>query len=709
MTSRLKEDEKNEKIIRGLLKQPANRKCINCGSLGPQYVCTTFSTFVCTTCSGIHREFTHRVKSVSMAKFTPEEVSALQAGGNEPAKQIYFKEWDPQRHSAPDSSNVDRLRDFIKHAYVDRRYTGERNIDRPSRLKTGDREEAYDNRRTDGYQSGSRSPPYDDTYERRYSYRSSPGYDGGRSPGNDQDHQRHSDYGRSPARSGILNDWRREDRFANGRRSDDHVSSDGDSKTECRSPEHQKDLNMSSPPIVRPVRDILGENVIPLRISEPSRVNSGRAADVSVHPQRTASSSSLASNNGNPVELIRETSLIDFDADPEPPVTATPAQTQLSLVNQSISNVTSAPSNDNWAHFGNAPDSKVYQAPANVNSPEFLLTQLSALSSAPDTAPGLPSGGSALPPVPANVASPSTIIGDSLFTTLGHTMMKPNSVAAPATLPVGNSESFHAGGAPTAPPGLTSMLPVNSGIAQWNGMQQQQQQQTLFLNSASVPAAPRFTSFPNSPGPSGNPVAQASQTVIGPVQASPEVAAKPAEVKSGGRKELPEDLFTAKYPSMHASAQGWQAGLAPGMGFPMQYNTAVFMPTFPQSTKSINPFDVGGEASPAQVAVFPSMTSLQAALLNVAPSSGLVHTSSLGTAVPSLMPSQPSVYPSTVPPLSPSLSTIMAPGAFMGQQTFALGGMGSEETYFGSLNPNLSGKFSAPPMPSPSVSGNPFG
>ncbi|KAL5127658.1 putative ADP-ribosylation factor GTPase-activating protein AGD14 [Glycine soja] len=70
---------------------------------GPQYVCTTFSTFVCTNCSGIHREFTHRVKSVSMAKFTPEEVTALQAGSNERAKQIYFKEWNPLRHSYPDS------------------------------------------------------------------------------------------------------------------------------------------------------------------------------------------------------------------------------------------------------------------------------------------------------------------------------------------------------------------------------------------------------------------------------------------------------------------------------------------------------------------------------------------------------------------------------------------------------------------------------
>ena len=120
-------------------------------SQGPQYVCTNFSTFVCTACSGIQlstgtktwklslvpslnqiegtagyeyimerprhasshvvyrtashserlgcstyitlplpvlycpcsREFSHRIKSVSMAKFTSEEVANLQAGGNE--------------------------------------------------------------------------------------------------------------------------------------------------------------------------------------------------------------------------------------------------------------------------------------------------------------------------------------------------------------------------------------------------------------------------------------------------------------------------------------------------------------------------------------------------------------------------------------------------------------------------------------------------
>ncbi|KAF4381029.1 hypothetical protein F8388_011951 [Cannabis sativa] len=82
-SNRVKEEDRIERTIQSLLKLPENRKCINCNNLGPQYVCTTFSTFVCTNCSGVHREFTHRVKSLSVAKFTAEEVCALQAGGNE--------------------------------------------------------------------------------------------------------------------------------------------------------------------------------------------------------------------------------------------------------------------------------------------------------------------------------------------------------------------------------------------------------------------------------------------------------------------------------------------------------------------------------------------------------------------------------------------------------------------------------------------------
>lgn len=138
---------------------------------------------------------------------------------------------------------------------------------------------------------GSRSPPYEDTYDRRYSDRPSPGgrsddknyrnnYDERRSPGSD------SDYRRSPARTDVVNDWRREDRFGNGRRSDESRISDGGSnKLEGRSPDRQSDQDISSPPVIRPVRDILGENVSPLRIIEPPKANGGRSIDASVRTQ----------------------------------------------------------------------------------------------------------------------------------------------------------------------------------------------------------------------------------------------------------------------------------------------------------------------------------------------------------------------------------------------------------------------------------------
>lgn len=148
----------------------------------------------------------------------------------------------------------------------------------------GDKEDPNENRKMDNYQSGSRSPPYEDSYDRRYSDQRSPGaksddknsrygYDGRRSPGSDLENRPFSDYRKSPARPEIVNDWRREDRFGNGRKSDRDPSLEG------RSPDHPKDVEASSPPIVRPVREILGDNVSPLRVIEPPKANGGRITD----------------------------------------------------------------------------------------------------------------------------------------------------------------------------------------------------------------------------------------------------------------------------------------------------------------------------------------------------------------------------------------------------------------------------------------------
>eukprot|EP00246_Nothoceros_aenigmaticus_P017759 TRINITY_DN88_c0_g1_i3.p1 TRINITY_DN88_c0_g1~~TRINITY_DN88_c0_g1_i3.p1 ORF type:complete len:671 (-),score=107.98 TRINITY_DN88_c0_g1_i3:809-2821(-) len=197
MGSRLKEEERNERTIRGLLKLSENRRCINCGSMGPQYVCTNFSIFVCTSCSGVHREFTHRIKSISMAKFTAAEVDSLKNGGNDRAREIFLKEWDSQRNTLPDSSNPDKLREFIKTVYVDRRYTGDR---LPPKPRAGDRDDSYETRRPE-YRTGSRSPPYDD---RRGNDRRRSDVDRGRPPLEDR---RYDD--RNDDRKGVRFDEKR--------------------------------------------------------------------------------------------------------------------------------------------------------------------------------------------------------------------------------------------------------------------------------------------------------------------------------------------------------------------------------------------------------------------------------------------------------------------------------------------------------------------
>ncbi|KAI3670991.1 hypothetical protein L1987_87637 [Smallanthus sonchifolius] len=639
MGSRLKEDERNERAIRNLLKLPENRRCINCNSLGPQYVCTSFWTFICTTCSGIHREFTHRVKSVSMAKFTTQEVSALQGGGNASAKEIYFKEWDAQRQSFPDSSNVERLRDFIKHVYVDRRYSGERSFDKPPRAKMGEGE-------------GSRSPPYDN--ERRYSDRPSPGgrsdgssrnsYDERRSPGYDPD------FRKSPARPDIVNDGRREDRFGNGKKSDDGKISDGGFKVEGRSPDRQRDTDISSPPIVRPVRDILGESVSPLRVIEPPKANGSRPADRSFQTQRTASSSSLASSTGNPTKLRTETSLIDFDADPEPPSTAPGPQTQQNAPAPIVAQPTES-SNDNWASFDSAPVMKPAQPPPSSSSLLDVLSEISV-------------------PAPGN----NPVVA---------------SVQIPPALAVTQPSAFNSHG--------------NSGYGgQWENVLTQQNQ---------VPATgvqPSTSSFNQSWNTSsGDTQGFSSASASADSQVTSSVEAKPA-----AKQELPADLFTSSYPPFAAQGPGWYLAPQYGMGYNMQYNIPQqHMP--PPSAQSSNPFDLN-ESPSVQATAFPSMAPLQDALPNMGSPSSIQRTSSLGTPAPTWMnhqsmpPPGPS-YGSSMPS-GPFMGQV--PPNIPPQSRPQVGTFGYDMTSFGSLNntnQQQSGFYAAPAATPNTFSSNPFG
>ncbi|XP_077211757.1 uncharacterized protein LOC143846998 isoform X2 [Tasmannia lanceolata] len=701
MANRMKEDEKNEKIIRGLLKLPGNRRCINCNSLGPQYVCTNFWTFVCTACSGIHREFTHRVKSVSMAKFTSQEVSALQGGGNERAKEIYFKEWDSQIHSVPDSSNVERLRDFIRHVYVDRRYTGERTVDRPPRGK-GDREDSNETRKLDSYRGGSRSPPYEETYERRYNEQSGPGgrnddrnyrnySDERRSPGYEQESVRYGDYRKSPVRFEVVDDRVRDDRFRNGnqnRRSEDRRLPDGASQPEGRSPNHQKGVDISSPPLVRPVRDILGEDTPPLRISEPPKANGGRSPDGAAHTQRTASSSSLGSPDGNSVELkgVNLGSLIDFNSDPEPPAVAASSDP---FAGPSPQQPTMSPTSDgsNWASFDFATQEKAPQAPSNATTTlESALSQLSA-------------------PAPTPAGNPSTLplggVDPFVKTTDGgqwSTMQQPQ---------------------PSLFAGVGTRPPVQQFIPQVTGTPNNQPWNSLLTpNAHGTLMAP-----PGQPAQAGPKPRQETSAGIAP-------QLPPVEPKPSGRNALPEDLFALTYAPTHVPVPGWQTGTPHGMGFgmQMQYPTTVMqsMPVLPHLSKSTNPFDLTSEPtlshaptippmSSLQGALpnmqFPSMASLQGALPNMGAPQALLRSSSFGTPSPRWVPPHTPSYPSAVP--SGAYMVQQAPSNMppLGHQ--GSGGFGSDGSFFHTFGVDQPpvGRYLEPATPNSfsSVGGNPFG
>ncbi|XP_022743245.1 probable ADP-ribosylation factor GTPase-activating protein AGD14 [Durio zibethinus] len=344
-----KEEERNEKIIRGLMKLPPNRRCINCNSLGPQYVCTNFWTFVCMTCSGIHREFTHRVKSVSMSKFTSKEVEALQNGGNQRAREIYLKDWDLQRQRLPDSSNADKIREFIKNVYVDRKYAGGKTPDKPPRDIQSLRNHEDEIRRASSYHSYSQSPPYDHQYEdRRYGKQAAAVLS--RKPGSDRGHYagKVSSFLYSPGHS---SDQMFEDRFANEgsapRVSDYFLSSGGDPfKSGTGSPNFQKDIGFGSP-TAQPPRDVLSENTRHLFVDPSSKKDAGGIP----RPQRTKSMGSFGSFDSNSMSVKSYNSGIGLDVVSAPEQTARSYHDKASTFAQS-----SVPVNYGGLDLFNAPE-----------------------------------------------------------------------------------------------------------------------------------------------------------------------------------------------------------------------------------------------------------------------------------------------------------------------------------------------------------------
>lgn len=113
------------KILKDLLSQPANKKCLECDQRGPTYVDVTIGSFVCTSCGGILRGLNppHRVKSISMTTFTAAEITFIESRGNEWCRAVYLAKYDEQSRAKPDSRNDQaKLKHFLELKYEQKRW-----------------------------------------------------------------------------------------------------------------------------------------------------------------------------------------------------------------------------------------------------------------------------------------------------------------------------------------------------------------------------------------------------------------------------------------------------------------------------------------------------------------------------------------------------------------------------------------------------------
>ena len=114
--------KQHQKILRNLMKVPSNKKCADCGEQCAVQVDTTNGIFLCSICSGIHREFGFRIKSVSMASFTPEEIQKLQSTNNDEFNRVWMAKWKSSEDPFPvrDDSNYNSRIAFLRRKYMDK-------------------------------------------------------------------------------------------------------------------------------------------------------------------------------------------------------------------------------------------------------------------------------------------------------------------------------------------------------------------------------------------------------------------------------------------------------------------------------------------------------------------------------------------------------------------------------------------------------------
>lgn len=304
-----------------------------------------------------------------MSKFTTQEVDALQKGGNQRAREQFLREWDVQQMRLPNNSNPDKIREFIKNVYVDKKYCGSRTSDKPPRdtqnIKGGE-----DYKRASSYHSFSQSPPYDHQYEER-KYGKQVGMLT-RKPGSDRGIEgKLSSFLYSPDRQG---EPKYENKFTNdntGSRKSDYSASSDPSTYNYESPNFQAYGHASPPPLAGvatlpsqfrvaspPSQFGIASPHSQVGVASPHSQVAMEGSNKCSHAHRSASSGSIGSFDSNSYSSnsTNSGSLIDSVLEAGPTYAAD--ATKIDLFNQAsvpTHNTNFAPSIDLFADFNHLP------------------------------------------------------------------------------------------------------------------------------------------------------------------------------------------------------------------------------------------------------------------------------------------------------------------------------------------------------------------
>jgi Putative GTPase activating protein for Arf len=81
-----------------------------------------FGVFVCSSCSGIHRDMTHKVKGIGMCNFNDKEIETLTKNGNENAQKTLMASYSAKLYPEPDKRDAAKMKEFFTLKYKQRRF-----------------------------------------------------------------------------------------------------------------------------------------------------------------------------------------------------------------------------------------------------------------------------------------------------------------------------------------------------------------------------------------------------------------------------------------------------------------------------------------------------------------------------------------------------------------------------------------------------------